>query len=134
MPGVVFRRAGFDLRMLDTERDAAAFRLGLIELIGIARLHLANALKYTLTIPRQETGIRRFCLWALGMAVLTLRKIHAHLDYTTGQRVKISRRSVKATVWVTSMAVGQDAVLRALFEYFTRPLPASEHAQRVVSV
>jgi len=25
-------------------------------------------------IPKNEPGIRRFCLWAIGMAVLTLRK------------------------------------------------------------
>ncbi len=133
LPRDVFRRAGFDLGSLDPDRHDAAFRGGLLELIGIARLHLANALKYTLMMPKQERGIRRFCLWALGMAVLTLRKIHAHLDFTRGQQVKISRRSVKATVMVTSVAVSQDALLRALFELFTRPLPAPESTQRVVS-
>ena len=45
------------------------------ELIGVAHAHLRNALDYTLLIPGNETGIRRFCLWAIGLAVLTLRKI-----------------------------------------------------------
>jgi farnesyl-diphosphate farnesyltransferase len=44
------------------------------ELVGVAHAHLRNALDYTLLIPGKETGIRRFCLWAIGLAVLTLRK------------------------------------------------------------
>ena len=51
------------------------FGAGMRELVGVAHAHLRNALDYTLLIPGKETGIRRFCLWAIGLAVLTLRKI-----------------------------------------------------------
>jgi len=128
LPRDVFREAGFDLDDLDPQRHDPAFARGLVELIGIARLHLANALAYTLIFPRRETGIRRFCLWALGMAVLTLRKIHARLDFTAGRQVKISRRSVNATIVVTNLTVRRDAVLRLLFDLLTRRLPVpAEH-------
>ena len=43
-------------------------------------------------VPAQETGIRQHCLWALGMAVLTLRRIHATPTYRNGRKVTISNR------------------------------------------
>lgn len=133
MPRDVFQAAGFDLRDLHPGQQDPAFRAGLFELIGIARLHLNNALKYTLRMPRQEAGIRRFCLWALGMAVLTLRKLHAHPDFNDGAQVKIKRSSVKATVAVTSVLVGQNEALRWLFAGLTRGLPQSHRPAPALS-
>ena len=134
LPRDVFARAGFDVAELSRGKGSEAFRAGLSELIGIARVHLQNALRYTLLIPAEERGIRRFCLWALGMAVLTLRKIYAHLDYSNGQQVKITRRSVRATVLVTSLSVGHDWLLKLLFDLFTRGLPISEEKSRPILV
>jgi len=100
LPRDVFLREGFDLRELPGERSDPAFGRGLDELVGIARGHLANALRFIQLIPARETGIRRHCVWALGMAVLTLRRIHATPDFRSGREVKISRRSVRAvTTW-----------------------------------
>ena len=133
LPRDIFEQVGFDLSALGADNHDERFQRGIMELIGIARLHLEDALSYTLLMPREETGIRRFCLWALGMAVLTLRKIFRRLDYTSGQEVKIARRSVKATILVTSLTVSRDALLRMLFEYFTRPLPAPNGRTRALS-
>ena len=123
LPRDVFQRAGFDLDVLAPDTHSPAFEEGLAELIGIARLHLARALIYTLMMPGREAGIRRFCLRALGMAVLTLRKIHARLDFRAVEQVKISRGSVRAAVMVTDLAAGCDPVLRGLYAFFTQPLP-----------
>ena len=123
LPRDVFQRAGFDLDDLASGARSPAFEEGLSELIGIARLHLARALAYTLMMPGRETGIRRFCLRALGMAVLTLRRIHARLYFRAGDEVRISRASVGATVVVTDLTVRRDPILRGLFAFFTRPLP-----------
>ncbi len=133
LPRDVFARCGFDLADLDPDRSDPAFRQGLLELVAIARGHLANALRYTLIIPPHERGIRRFCLWALGMAVLTLRKLRGRLDYRSGQDVKISRNSVRATVLVSNALVAQDAALRMLFEMLTKRLPPPQRVD-VVSV
>ena len=123
LPRSVFASFGFDLAELAGHHADPRFVRGLAELVGVTRAHLANALDYTLALPREERGIRRFCLWALGMAVLTLRKIHANAGYSAGGQVKISRPSVRATVLVSNAAVGNDVVLRALFGYLTRALP-----------
>ena len=133
LPRDVFRSAGFELRSLSTGGTAPEFVEGLLDLVAIARHHLANALRFTLLIPARETGIRRFCLWALGMAVLTLRRIHARPAFTDSREVKISRRSVRATVVVTSALARSDLALRLLFEALTRRLPASESSRDALS-
>ena len=133
LPRDVFRSAGFDLRSLSAGRTAPEFVEGLLILVAIARHHLANALRFTLLIPARETGIRRFCLWALGMAVLTLRRIHARPAFTESREVKISRRSVRATVFVTSALARSDPALKLLFEALTRRLPAPGSSQDALS-
>jgi farnesyl-diphosphate farnesyltransferase len=89
----------------------------------VARAHLRNALAYTLIIPKNEPGIRRFCLWALGMAVLTLRKINGQRDFSSGAQVKISRRSVRSTIFATNLSVKCNSLLKALFYLAAKPLP-----------
>ena len=123
LPRDIFEAAGFDLHDLEPGRGDPGFSRGMAELIGVARVHLANALEYTLYFPSSETGIRRFCLWALGMAVLTLRRIYENLNFASGSEVKISRLSVKSTVLVTNLVAGNDATLRFLFSALTRRLP-----------
>jgi len=134
LPREVFQRVGFDLAGLAKDYEREKFSLGLAELIGIARLHLQNALSYTLLIPGHEAGVRRFCLWALGMAVLTLRKVYANRNFTSGQQVKISRRSVKAVVLVSNLSVSNDTVLKLLFDGFTRSLPIAENPPKPILV
>src|SRR5205823_1153551 len=91
LPQDVFSRHGIDLAQLAPEHNDARFRAGLLELIGVAHGHLRNALAFTLLIPGEEPGIRRFCLWAIGLALLTLRKIQHYPRFTAGAQVKVSR-------------------------------------------
>ena len=133
LPQDVFRAAGFDLRSLSAGRTEPEFVEGLLRLVAIARQHLADALRFTLLIPAGETGIRRFCLWALGMAVLTLRRIHAHPAFIDSRDVKISRHSVRATVVVTNALARSDLALRLLFDAFTRRRPAPAQGRGVAS-
>ena len=98
----------------------------MIKLIGITHTHLHNALRYILLIPPNEKGIRRFCLWALGMAILTLRRILKKRDFCSGQQVKISRSNVKATIWLSNLVTGSDISLRTLFYLLTRNLPVEK--------
>lgn len=123
LPRDVFSECGFDLASLSKEHHGGPFGEGLERLIGLARAHLGNALSYTLMIPRRERGIRKFCLLALGMALLTLRKIHRNRSFTAGEQVKISRRAVKATVIAAEIAAGNDWMLRLLFRAAAAGLP-----------
>ena len=106
-------------------RNGKEFQQALGHLIGVARMHLGNALNYTLLLPGNETGIRRFCLWALGMAVLTLRNINRRRGFTSGDEVKISRRSVRATILSANLLTRHDSMLRWLFNRLAAGLPAA---------
>ncbi|MCC6916426.1 phytoene/squalene synthase family protein [Nitrosomonas sp.] len=123
LPRDIFLREGFDLDDLQPGCSVPEFHAGLGTLIGIARTHLQNALTYTCLIPSHETGIRRFCLWAIGMAILTLNRINQKRDFTTGTEVKISRWNVRMTVLITSLLAGQDWTLRKVFSLSSRNLP-----------
>ena len=123
LPRQIFVEEGFDLRDMAKGRNGREFQCGIQRLIGIAHGHLRNALAYSALIPSHEVGIRYFCLWAIGLAVLTLRKIHSHLNYTDGNQVKISRASVKGTVAMSRLAVRHDRVLKLLFSIATLRLP-----------
>ena len=128
LPREVFSRHGVDLATLTPECSDARFHAGVRELIGVAHSHLRNALTFTLLIPGDETGIRRFCLWAIGLAALTLRKIQDTPGYTSGQQVKVSRSAVAMTQSLTHLSVRNDRMLRQLFERATRGLPLAPGA------
>lgn len=122
LPQDIFTEAGFDLKELTPETNDEHFRLGLKHLISIAHGHLQNALTYTQLIPSHETGIRNFCLWALGMAVLTLKKISQNLDFNHSDQVKISRNSVKATILTTKLIGRNNKLLSIVFNVVSRDL------------
>jgi farnesyl-diphosphate farnesyltransferase len=115
LPQDVFTATGFNLRDLKPGHDSPEFRRGFRQLVGIAHGHLRNALAYTLFIPAREAGLREFCLWALGMAVLTLRKINNNLDFDASAQVKITRRAVKATVLTSRLCRSSDTLLKMVF-------------------
>jgi len=123
LPQEVFTRHGVDLAQVSSQpfdpRFGAAFR----ELVGAAHAHLRNSLDYTLMIPSKETGIRRFCLWAIGLAVLTLRKIERNPGFTAGAQVKVTRSTVAMIRLLTNVAGRSDWMLRALFAQAARGLP-----------
>jgi farnesyl-diphosphate farnesyltransferase len=134
LPRDVFRATGYDLSRLAPGSSDPGFLCGYDALLAAARGHLANALDYTLAMPAEQTGIRRFCLWALGMAVLTLRRIHASPGFRAGSQVKISRRAVKATMTATNLCVRRDWLLRLMFDAFTRDLPQASRQEHALSV
>jgi len=128
LPQELFTRHGVDLAQLSPERYDARFHAGVRELIGVAHAHLRNALSFTLLIPGEEPGIRRFCLWAIGLAVLTLRNIARTPGFTAGSQVKVSRSAVAMTRMLTSLAVRNDRMLLRLFEGAAAGLPLAAPA------
>lgn len=132
LPRSIFERHGFDLDTLESGHDSADFAAGLDDLIGIAHAHLRNALEYSCMIPRRESGIRKFCLWAIGLAVLTLRKIHLNPAFTSGSDVKVSRRTVKATILTTNLALKSNLALKLVFDRAANGLPLAASDSNLV--
>ena len=123
LPRDIFEKTGVELSSIVAGQDNHKMTPGIIELIAVARQHLDNALKYVMIIPASETGIRRHCLWALGMAILTLRRIHMNPAYNYGDDVKISRRSVKGVIIATNLMARSNFALKILFFGLSRGLP-----------
>ena len=123
-------REAFPRVDLSTDGDWTGhdFEAGVLKLVDRARGCLERALEYALTIPPRETGVRRFLLWTLGLAVLTLRRIHAEPGFRNGDSVKISRRQVRGVVIATSALARWNGALRWLFRVSMRPLDASTSA------
>src|SRR5208282_1047662 len=117
---------GVDLAEVSSEPFDPRFGAGFRDLVGVAHAHLRNALDYTLLIPSRETGIRRFCLWAIGLAVLTLRKIEHNPRFTAGTQVKVTRTAVAMTRLLTQVSGRSDWMLRLLFAQTARGLPLAQ--------
>jgi farnesyl-diphosphate farnesyltransferase len=123
LPRDVFARWDFDLAHMDRRPLPPGFQEGLGELLGVAHGHLKDALEYTLLIPPAQAGMRRFCLRALGMSVLTLRRVNGRRGFLAGNEVKITRRTVKMVVGTTDLLASRDTALRLLFWIYARGLP-----------
>jgi farnesyl-diphosphate farnesyltransferase len=123
LPQEVFSRHGIDLSHVTAETGGRGFAAGMHELVGLAHAHLRNALEFTLLIPAREVGIRRFCLWAIGLAVLTLKRIAANPGFTRGTQVKVSRRTVAVTLALSNAATRHNDMLRFLFNRAAAGLP-----------
>jgi farnesyl-diphosphate farnesyltransferase len=123
LPQEVFTRHGIDLGELSASRLDGRFDAAMSELVGVAHAHLRNALAYTLLLPPEEAGIRRFCLWALGLAILTLRRIVFTPGFTSGRQVKVSHSAVAVTRLSTNFAVRNNWMLRRLFDLAASGVP-----------
>ena len=123
LPRSVFDNGRLSLEDLSENHRTSEFQSGLHTLIAIAHGHLRNAMEFTCHLPAREAGMRRFCLWALGLAVLTLRKIQHNPQFTASDQVKISRNSVRATLLATNLMLRNDRGLRWLFRRAAKGLP-----------
>lgn len=123
MPAREFARHGIDLGRLDPSRQDPAVIGALHELVAVTHAQLGYALEFTLAISPNDTGIRKFCAWNIGMALLTLRKIVATPGYRTANDVKISRKSVMWTMALTSVGIRSNTWLRFLFKRAAGGLP-----------
>jgi len=123
LPRDVFDKHGYDLHALHPDHERHAFAAGLRDLISVAHGHLRNALEYTLLIPANESGIRRFCLWSLVLAVHTLQGVHANPGFRDSAQIKVSRRTVRRTVRITRSVCRSNLLVRGLFAWSARGLP-----------
>ncbi|WP_295688385.1 phytoene/squalene synthase family protein [uncultured Nevskia sp.] len=123
MPRHEFAQHGVVMIEVDPAKQGEAVQRALHELVAVTHAQLAYALEFTLAIAPGDTGIRKFCAWNIGMALLTLRKIVATPGYTSAAEVKISRTSVMWTMALTSVGIRSNTWLRFLFRRTAAGLP-----------
>ncbi|MCC5863151.1 MAG: squalene/phytoene synthase family protein, partial [Gammaproteobacteria bacterium] len=105
------------------EASTATHEAAMAQLVALAHAHLRNALRYTLLIPARERGIRRFCLWAVGLALLTLRNIHRRPGFRDAAEIKVSRRTVAVVALLGRLSARSDGLAQAFFALAARGLP-----------
>ncbi|MFK7954968.1 MAG: phytoene/squalene synthase family protein [Lysobacterales bacterium] len=123
LPQELFHSHGLNLADADSPAFQNRFEKGIEELLGMAHAYLRDALGYVHLIPSNEIGIRRFCLWAIGLAVHTLQSIRRHPEYRTGAAVKISRASVRRIMLISNLCSRSNRLLRFGFKMLARGLP-----------
>ena len=128
LPRSVFSSDDALLKELMQSKQSDKMTDGIDYLVGIARTNLDTALAYTKLIPKHEVGIRRFCLWAIGMAVLTLHKIHHNPGYDNGAQVKISRHQVWTTIKTLNVALHSNRLVSAWFKVPAMGMPYTSDA------
>ncbi|WP_114637370.1 squalene/phytoene synthase family protein [Polynucleobacter necessarius] len=93
-----------------------------MDLLKLAYQKLQDSLNYILLIPKQESGIRRFCFLAFGLAVITLSKIATRTEFSNKDEVKLSRKAVMSFYSFTKIAVKSDTLMKAFFYLFSKSL------------
>lgn len=94
------------------------------ELLQIAYEKLQDSLTYILLIPKEETGMRRFCFLAFGLAVMTLEKIATRKEFSNKAEVKLSRNTVWIFYGFTKLATGNDVLMKTFFYVASHQLRA----------
>jgi farnesyl-diphosphate farnesyltransferase len=123
LPQDIFAEHGVCLAELHAGQQDANYAEASNEIIGIAHSHLRRALDYTLLIPATHPGLRRFCLWSVGLAVLTLRNLHDNLDFSSGNQIKVSHNAVAGVILLTKLTSKHNSSLRWIFTMAARQLP-----------
>ena len=117
---------------LGGDRDAVrVMEAGTRRLVGRCRAYLDDAMRYVRTIPRRQIGMRVFCLWSIGLAVLTLRKIRRDPVAERRHGTKVSRSSVRATLVCSDASAGHDPIMSSLYAGACLGLPRADGAARV---
>ena len=111
-----------DISVLLTNPSLKLFTIGIKNLIRVNYQHLEKALNYVLLIPSKETGIRRFCLWAIGIAIETLRGINKNPEFTNVKQIKVSRHKLRLIILITDSIVKYNWLLKIWFKCFSYDL------------
>lgn len=115
LPRDLFDNNDFDVLLQNP--SIKVFTNGIQQLIKINHHHLENALNYVLLIPPKETGIRRFCLWAIGIAIETLRGINNNPGFIDTKHIKVSRKKLRLIILITNSIVKYNWLLKIWFRY-----------------
>jgi farnesyl-diphosphate farnesyltransferase len=123
LPRDIFGKNGFDLSQLESDPANPGMTAGIEQLLGMTRYHLNNAVRYALLIPVEEREIRRFLLFPVILALLTLKKLQRRQENYSDQSIKISRRAVTLSgIFIKTAATRNRAVLTVV-NRISRGLP-----------
>lgn len=130
LPKDIFEMYGFDLKDISQKYYYDSFKKGVALLIAITYGHLKNGMTYTLILPKKEKGIRKFCLWDIGLAIITLRNIWRR-TYNPFNDIKVSRKIVKRIIRITQLNSRNNFLLNLLFYLGSIGLPKDKRSKAI---
>ncbi len=87
------------------------------ELIQNAVSHLDKAIDYILLLPKEERGIRMFCMLPVFWAMRTLQKIHQNTLALLGhEKVKVSRKMIKMEYYLAMVNIYSNRLTRRHYQ------------------
>lgn len=113
IPRAACERVGIDIENLTKPALRARAHEAVAPIFDVAEQRLERALAYALLIPKEQRGIRLFCLLPLWMAALTL--VHGRGNdamFVVGEEVKISREEVERVIAECAQHVSDNTALR----------------------
>ena len=123
LPRDVFQQAGFDLDHYPERVASGKFVTGIQSLLGICHAHLRNASRYIELIPAHESGLRKFCFWAVGMALLTLGNINRNPAYKKSSQIKIGKLKLLMVIAVSGLVCRSNTLIRFVLKFWSKGLP-----------
>ena len=112
LPKNLFDSMNLDLDDFEGATRSPDFRPVMLQLTTTALAHLDNAVEYTLLIPRRHTGIRLFCLLAVGMAYATLNRVAQVSEFSSDYQPKISRSTVRGIMLAAPVVCRSNSLTR----------------------
>jgi farnesyl-diphosphate farnesyltransferase len=95
----------------------------ILPILGYAYRYLLQGIEYVLGVPAEEIGIRKFCLVPIVFAGATLdRLLQNRTDLYNGEDIKIARSKVFELINEADQAVGDNRLIKQLWDQVTRPL------------
>lgn len=96
IPEELLQKYQLDRKTIFEKQNADRAQQLFNELIQDAVYHLDKAIEYILLIPKEEKGIRLFCMLPVFWAMRTLQKIQENtLALLENEKVKVSRKMIK---------------------------------------
>lgn len=126
LPRDLFRQSGFNLDHLPDRHQSIKFASGLKQLIVTGRSHLQNAADYIALIPCEESGLRKFCLWSVGMALLTLKNIYRKPRFASASQIKIGKLRLLSVIAITQLVHRNNWMTSMALKFWSRALPPSQ--------
>ncbi len=126
IPEELLLKYELDRKTIFEKQNAPQAEKLFIELVDRAVAHLDQALDYILLIPKEEKGIRLFCMLPVFWAMRTLQKIQENtLALLGNEKVKVSRKMIKKEYYLAMINAYSNRLTRWHYKRIKRAFNAA---------
>jgi farnesyl-diphosphate farnesyltransferase len=117
IPEELLSKYNLDRKTIFKKENAERAQQLFNELIHNAIKHLDNAIDYILLIPKEERGIRMFCMLPVFWAMRTLQKIQENTLALLGHdKIKVSRKMIKKEYYLALINIYSNRLTRRHYQ------------------